>query len=80
MIGDTVGQLAEQRFIFTHVPALLKGTKGIKATASDASYKALVEKEAANISQKTNKNLLEAINKVSDNNPNLLNDIVELKA
>lgn len=80
MIGDTVGQLSEQRFIFTHVPALLKGTKGIKATASDASYKALVEKEAANISQKTNKNLLEAINKVSDNNPNLLNDIAELRA
>mgnify|MGYP003289231792 CR=1 FL=1 len=30
MIGDTVGQLKEQRALFTHVPALFKGTKGLK--------------------------------------------------
>lgn len=38
MIGDTVGQLAEQRFLFTHVPALLKGTKGIKASRNTKTY------------------------------------------
>jgi hypothetical protein len=26
MIGDTVGQLAEQRFLFEYVPAMVKGT------------------------------------------------------
>ena len=81
MIGDTVGQLAEQRFIFTHVPALLKGTKGIKAAKNDATYKSLVAKEAEKISQKTNKTLVEAINKAkAKNDPNLIEEVLELKA
>lgn len=81
MIGDTVGQLAEQRFIFTHVPALLKGTKGIKAAKNDATYKSLVAKEAEKISQKTNKTLVEAINKAkAKNDSNLIEEVLELKA
>lgn len=60
MIGDTVGQLAEQRFLFTHVPALIKGTKGIKARDSK-TYNELVEKGAAKIREKTTKDLNNAL-------------------
>ena len=81
MIGDTVGQLAEQRFIFTHVPALLKGTKGIKAGKSDASYKALAEAEANKIKQATNKDLLLAVEKAkTKGTTDALEELIELKA
>lgn len=81
MIGDTVGQLAEQRFIFTHVPALLKGTKGIKAGKGDASYKALAEAEANKIKQATNKDLLLAIEKEkTKGTTNALEELLELEA
>jgi hypothetical protein len=63
MIGDTVGQLAEQRFLFTHVPALLKGTKGINARDTK-TYKELVEKGAKEIQEKTTKDLNKAIDAI----------------
>lgn len=64
MIGDTVGQLAEQRFLFTHVPALFKGTKGIKARDSK-TYQELVDKGAKEIQEKTNKDLIKSISKIN---------------
>ena len=63
MIGDTVGQLAEQRFLFTHVPALFKGTKGINAKDTK-TYEELVSKGAAEIREKTQKDLAKAIQKI----------------
>ena len=63
MIGDTVGQLAEQRFLFTHVPALFKGTKGINAR-NTKTYNELVEQGAKEIRQKTGKDLNNAINAI----------------
>jgi hypothetical protein len=56
MIGDTVGQLSEQRFLFTHVPALFKGTKGIKARDTK-TYDELVKARAAEIKEATGKDL-----------------------
>ena len=53
MIGDTVGQLAEQRFLFTHVPALIKGTKGIKAGKSTKTFNDLVDQNALKIQEQT---------------------------
>ena len=64
MIGDTVGQLAEQRFLFTHVPALFKGTKGIKVSKDTKTYNELVEKGAQEIREKTNKDLINSIAKI----------------
>lgn len=63
MVGDTVGQLAEQRFLFTHAPALFKGTKGIKARDTK-TYNELVEQGAKEIREKTGKNLNDAINAI----------------
>ena len=63
MIGDTVGQLAEQRFLFTHVPALFKGTKGINAK-NTKTYNELVEEGAKSIRNKTGKDLNNAINAI----------------
>lgn len=60
MIGDTVGQLKEQRFLFTHVPALFKGTKGIKAQDTK-TYNQLVDEAAKEIREKTGKDLSNAI-------------------
>ena len=59
MIGDTVGQLKEQRYLFTHVPALFKGTTGIKAQ-NTKTYESLVDDAAKEISKKTGKTLKEA--------------------
>lgn len=64
MIGDTVGQLAEQRFLFTHVPALLKGTKGIKAGNDTKTYNELLEQGAKEIREKTNKDLVKAMSSI----------------
>lgn len=64
MIGDTVGQLKEQRYLFTHVPALFKGTKGIKAQDTK-SYDKLVEEAAKEIREKTGKDLNEAIKAIN---------------
>lgn len=63
MIGDTVGQLAEQRFLFTHVPALFKGTKGINARDTK-TYNELVEKGAKEIQEKTNKDFIKSIQNI----------------
>lgn len=60
LIGDSVGQIAEQRFIFTHVPALFKGTKGLKAQNAK-THKELVEKAAKEIQEKTGKDLAKAV-------------------
>lgn len=73
MIGDTVGQLAEQRMLFTHAPALIKGTKGIKAGKSDAAYKELLAKETAKIEQQTKGALEKARNAIKANS---MDDIV----
>lgn len=63
MIGDTVGQLAEQRFLFTHVPALFKGTKGIKARDTK-TYQQLLKEGEAEIREKTTKDLQKAITSI----------------
>ena len=60
LIGDSVGQIAEQRFIFTHVPALFKGTKGLKAQNAKA-HKELVEKAAKEMQEKRGKDLAKAV-------------------
>ena len=70
MIGDTVGQLKEQRLLFTHAPALFKGTKGIKAQDTK-KYDELVEKAANEIKEKTGKTLKEAINSIKYNKGSL---------
>lgn len=67
MIGDTVGQLAEQRFLFTHVPALLKGTKGIKASRNTKTYEQLVKEGAEKIEKQTKSSLDEAIKAIKAN-------------
>jgi hypothetical protein len=51
MIGDTVGQLAEQRFLFTHAPALIKGTKGVKAGKSTKTFNDLVDQNTLKIQE-----------------------------
>ena len=63
MIGDTVGQLAEQRFLFTHVPALFKGTKGVKARDTK-TYQQLLKEGKAEIREKTTKDLQKAITSI----------------
>ena len=63
MIGDTVGQLAEQRFLFTHVPALFKGTKGVKARDTK-TYQQLLKEGEAEIREKTTKDLQKAITSI----------------
>lgn len=56
--------------LFTHAPALFKGTKGIKA--QDAKkYDELVEKAAGEIREKTGKTLKEAINSIKHNKGSL---------
>lgn len=81
MIGDTVGQLAEQRFIFTHVPALLKGTKGITASKGEASYQALVKKQAEAIEKRTHKDLMKSIANIErKGSPDAMKEIAELRA
>jgi acetylglutamate kinase len=67
MIGDTVGQLAEQRFLFTHVPALLKGTKGIKASRNTKTYEQLVKEGAEKIEKQTKSSLDEALKAIKAN-------------
>jgi hypothetical protein len=63
MIGDTVGQLAEQRFLFTHVPALFKGMKGVKAQ-KPKTYQELLNTEARKIQNKTSKEFFKARNAI----------------
>lgn len=63
MIGDTVGQLAEQRFLFTHVPALFKGTKGVKARDTK-TYQQLLKEGESEIREKTTKDLQKAITSI----------------
>lgn len=66
MIGDTVGQIAEQRVLFTHVPALFKGSKGknIITDKTDKTFKDLVEKGAKEIRENTTDDLTKAINSI----------------
>lgn len=79
LIGDSIGQIAEQRFLFTHVPALFKGTKGIDARKTD-TYKQLLEKETKLIRQKTKKDLDKAIASIKGPNKNVQAEIAELTA
>ncbi len=60
LIGDSVGQIAEQRFLFTHAPALFKGTKGIDAK-NTKKYKEILDKESKKIRDITKKDLDKAI-------------------
>lgn len=66
MIGDTVGQIAEQRVLFTHVPALFKGSKGknIITNKTDKTFKDLVEKGAKEIHENTTDDLTKALNSI----------------
>lgn len=79
MIGDTVGQLSEQRFLFTHVPALFKGTKGINAKDTK-TFNELVEKRAAEIRQVTGKDLNKAIEAIKTQGDDAIREVQELAA
>ena len=64
LVGDVVGQVKEQRFLFTHVPALIKGTKGIKAQ-NTKTYDDLIKEGAESFKQKTASDYTAALGRIS---------------
>jgi len=62
MIGDTVGQLKEQRWIFQTLPGLLGHTKAMKALSGEKGYNSVVDEVVEQMSKsgatKTTKDLL----------------------
>lgn len=54
MIGDTIGQLSEQRWIFKAVPALIKGPKAYKAMSNEG-YEALRLKKLQELNEASTK-------------------------
>lgn len=63
LIGDTVGQLAEQRWIFKYAPSILGHTQATKAMSSEEGYKKVlkeVQEELASSGTNT-KNLLNTL-------------------
>ena len=83
MIGDTVGQLKEQRLLFTHVPALFKGTKGLKGQDTK-TFETLKSELAKEIQEKTGGKLAAAIEKLKTGDQaswaNLFQEAQELKS
>lgn len=60
MIGDTIGQLAEQRWIFKAAPALFKGKDAYKAMSNEG-YEALKAKKLAELNAASNKTMGEVL-------------------
>ena len=60
MIGDTIGQLAEQRWIFKAGPALFKGKDAYKAMSNEG-YEALKAKKLAELNAASNKTMGEIL-------------------
>lgn len=60
MIGDTIGQLAEQRWIFKAGPALFKGKDAYKAMSNEG-YEALKAKKLAELNVASNKTMGEIL-------------------
>ena len=60
MIGDTIGQLAEQRWIFKAAPALFKGKDAYKAMSNEG-YEALKAKKLAELNTASNKTMGEVL-------------------
>lgn len=60
MIGDTIGQLAEQRWIFKAAPALFKGKDAYKAMSNEG-YEALKAKKLAELNAASNKTMGEIL-------------------
>lgn len=60
MIGDTIGQLAEQRWIFKAGPALFKGKDAYKAMSNEG-YEALKAKKLAELNTASNKTMGEIL-------------------
>lgn len=52
MIGDTAGQLAEQRWIFTTLPALFGGAKATKAMRSKKGYEEVLKRTEKDLLKK----------------------------
>lgn len=78
LVGDSMGQIAEQRFIFQNVPALFKGTKGIKARTKEGEQK-IIEQYTKNIEKANSKKLYDNINKIrNSNSKNSIEEIAEL--
>lgn len=78
LVGDSMGQIAEQRFIFQNVPALFKGTKGIKARTKEGEQK-IIEQYIKNIEKANSKKLYDNINKIrNSNSKNSIEEIAEL--
>lgn len=65
MIGDTVGQLKEQRWIFQSIPKIYGHSQAVKAMSGEKGYNAVVDDVAAQLSKKgsenTTKNLLKTL-------------------
>lgn len=60
MIGDTIGQLAEQRWIFKAAPALFKDKDAYKAMSNEG-YEALKVKKLAELNAASNKTMGEVL-------------------
>lgn len=60
MIGDTIGQLAEQRWIFKAGPVLFKGKDAYKAISNEG-YEALKAKKLAELNTASNKTMGEIL-------------------
>lgn len=71
LIGDVVGQLKEQRFIFEKIPAVFKGTNVLSEAGQKAKYAKLLEKQSKLSADKIEKLKSTKIE---------LNDIVNLRA
>ena len=75
MIGDTVGQLKEQRWIFQSLPKALGHGKAAKALSGEKGYNEVVDDVAAQMSKKgsenTTKNLLKTLQKEGYTDTNL---------
>lgn len=75
MIGDTVGQLKEQRWIFQSLPKFLGHSQAAKALSGEKGYNAVVDDVVKNMSKEgaenTTKNLLTTLQKEGYTRTNL---------
>ena len=71
LIGDVVGQLKEQRFIFEKIPAVFKGANALSEAGQKAKYAQLLEKQS-----KLSATKIEQLKSTGIN----LDDIVNLRA
>ena len=80
MIGDTIGQLKEQRWIFKSVPKAFGHTKAVKAMSGEKGYNAVVKEVEEELAKKgylnTTKNLIDDVAKTG--NPTKLSELTSI--